>query len=129
MQSSNTSKKTRKKTAEEPVTAVPETGKVSAEIKSRSRASKSSAPKEEPKVTGRAKHRNPVASESAIPSRAVDSPVIDPVGVMTPSPESQEITHAHIETLAYSYWIARDYAHGSADEDWRRAERELKEKR
>jgi hypothetical protein len=59
----------------------------------------------------------------------MESPVIDPVGVMTPTAERQNVTHEHISRLAYSYWIARDYAHGFSEEDWHRAERELKEKR
>ena len=126
MQSSKTSKKPRKGT-EETVAAAPESGTASTEVNSKSRASKSSAPKKE---TGRAKHRNPGGSEQQqSASRAVDSPVIDPVGVMTPGPEAHDVPHAHIEKLAYSYWIARDYAHGFAEEDWHRAERELKQKR
>ena len=98
-------------------------------MKSKPRASQSSRPKKETSDTGRAKHRNPSTTESAGAARAVDSPVIDPVGVMTPSPEAQEVSHTHIARLAHSYWIARDYVHGYADEDWHRAERELKEKR
>jgi hypothetical protein len=34
-------------------------------------------------------------------------------------------THAEIARLAYSYWEARGRKHGSALEDWLRAEREL----
>lgn len=129
MQSSKTSKKTRK-VAEETVAAAPETGATSAEVKPTSRTSKSSsAKKEKASDTGRAKHRNVSAMETAVASHAVDSPVIDPVGVMTPAPEAQDVTHARISQLAYSYWIARGHAHGSPEEDWHRAERELKEKR
>jgi hypothetical protein len=127
MQSSKPSKKTGK-IAEE-TAAAPETGASSAESKTKSRASKSSSAKKETSDTGRAKHRAVSATEVNGASRAVDSPVIDPVGVMTPSPEAQEVSDAHIAKLAYSYWIARDYAHGFAEEDWHRAERELKEKR
>lgn len=128
MQSSKTSKKTRQ-SAEDTVAAVPET--VSApELKSKSRASKSSSAKKESSDTGRVKHRAASATESNGASRAaVDSPVIDPVGVMTPAPKEQEVSQANIAQLAYSYWIARDYAHGFAEEDWHRAERELKSKR
>ena len=35
-------------------------------------------------------------------------------------------THDEIARLAYSYWEARGRQHGSAAEDWSRAERELK---
>ncbi len=128
MQSSKTSKKTRK-IGQEPV-AVPENSAPALEVNTVSRASKS-------KDTGRAKHRTPSVTEPA-----VDSPVIDPVGVMTSSTDAQqsapapvetsfprEVAHEHIAKLAHSYWIARDYAHGAAEEDWQRAERELKSKR
>ncbi len=94
---------------------------------SKSRAPKPSATKKTTSETGRAKHRSASGPETLTISPAVESAVIDPVGVMTPSPEAQEATHAHISKLAYSYWIARDHAHGFADEDWHRAEREVKE--
>lgn len=128
MQSSNTSKKIRK-AAEDTGAAAPDLGTPAAESKSKSRAPKSSSTKQETKETGRAKHRNASAAEPLTATRTVDSPVIDPVGILTPSQEGQELNHTHIAKLAYSYWIARDYAHGFADEDWHRAERELKEKR
>jgi len=95
---------------------------------SKSRAPKPSATNKTTSETGRAKHRKGSGTEALTISPAVESAVIDPVGVMTPSPEAQEATHAHISKLAYSYWIARDHAHGFADEDWHRAERELQEK-
>jgi Protein of unknown function (DUF2934) len=37
---------------------------------------------------------------------------------------SQVDTEA-VARLAYSYWEARGYAHGSPEEDWLRAEQEL----
>jgi hypothetical protein len=37
--------------------------------------------------------------------------------------------HHEIAQLAYSYWENRGYEHGFADEDWLRAERELREQR
>lgn len=126
MQSSKTSKQTRK-IAEE-TAAAPEIGISASELKSKSRASKSSSAKKETSDTGRAKHRTASATEPIAASRAVDSPVIDPVGVMTPAPETQNVNQSHIAQLAYSYWIARDYAHGFAEEDWHRAERELENK-
>src|SRR5215813_4287598 len=35
-------------------------------------------------------------------------------------------SHAEIATLAYSYWANRGYTGGSAEEDWLRAEEELR---
>jgi hypothetical protein len=37
-------------------------------------------------------------------------------------------THEEIAALAYSYWEGRERRHGSAQEDWLRAERELSER-
>jgi hypothetical protein len=34
-------------------------------------------------------------------------------------------THEEISRLAYAYWEARGREHGSAENDWYRAEREL----
>ena len=63
------------------------------------------------------------------------SVILDPAGVVTPpagaeaiSGKSELVREAgpeEIAKLAYSYWIARGYSHGSAEEDWLRAEREL----
>jgi hypothetical protein len=50
----------------------------------------------------------------------------------TPHVEAKPITRPvapvaieEIAKLAYSYWVERGYAHGGAQEDWLRAEREL----
>jgi hypothetical protein len=40
--------------------------------------------------------------------------------------EAQGIDPEAIARLAYSYWEARGYAGGSAEEDWLRAEQELR---
>ena len=39
------------------------------------------------------------------------------------------LSHEEIARLAYAYWEARGYPHGSAQEDWFRAERELLSRR
>ncbi|HZS53473.1 MAG TPA: DUF2934 domain-containing protein [Bryobacteraceae bacterium] len=73
------------------------------------------------------KHR-----KAATPSKtSVANPVAttsEPILAQTDSPvfEKREITHEDIAVLAHSYWVARGYAHGSCEEDWLRAERELK---
>jgi Protein of unknown function (DUF2934) len=79
---------------------------------------------------------------AAVGSDAVHSATIDPVGIVTSSVSATELTesepftpttptvgHDEIARLAHSYWIARGYQHGSAEEDWLRAERELLAKR
>ncbi len=141
MQFSKPSKTT--KNAEETVAPAPETS-VSAESTSKPRSSKSSKSKKENGDVGTARHRRssspePIENLAAVKamstsagasSTAVDSPVIDPVGVMAPSADSsREVTQEAIAQLAHSYWIARGYTQGSAEEDWLRAERELAAKR
>jgi len=63
------------------------------------------------------KHRNSAVterSESAIaPSFAAAAPAPDP-------------TFDDVAQLAYSYWEARGYQGGSSEEDWLRAEQELR---
>ncbi|MGH9625232.1 MAG: DUF2934 domain-containing protein [Bryobacteraceae bacterium] len=36
------------------------------------------------------------------------------------------VNHAKVADLAYTYFAARGYEHGHAEEDWLRAERELR---
>jgi hypothetical protein len=43
----------------------------------------------------------------------------------TASTTAREIGHEDIARLAHSFWAARNYAHGSPEEDWLRAEKEL----
>lgn len=64
----------------------------------------------------------------SIPSDAV---IIDPVGVVVAVENDVVSQHSRedVANLAYSYWIARGYSHGYADEDWLRAETELAGKR
>ena len=42
---------------------------------------------------------------------------------------TQSPSHEEIARLAYAYWEARGHTHGSALEDWFRAERELLRRR
>ena len=108
MQSSKASKKT--KIADESISPVSEISAVS-EGTSKPRTSRSSKLKKETSETGPAKHRKVSAPE----------PVATAPVITTPS-------HDEIAKLAYSYWIARGYTHGSPEEDWLRAERELRAK-
>ncbi len=64
-------------------------------------------------------HRHKVGS--AVP----DEPVTGEVGIKSVPSAARVATREEIAKLAFSYWIARGYAHGSAEQDWLRAEQEL----
>jgi hypothetical protein len=67
-------------------------------------------PRRKPAIPKRAKHS---ASPAEKPSHSAAAAVCEP------SPDD-------IARLAYSFWEARGYAGGSSEEDWLRAERELR---
>ena len=48
------------------------------------------------------------------------------VGKTTPAVQAPHVPHEEIARLAYSYWEARKSPHPSAEDDWFRAERELR---
>jgi hypothetical protein len=52
------------------------------------------------------------------------------VSIVESAPQAQSqpriVTEAQIAARAYEYWVARGYQGGSAEEDWFRAERELR---
>ena len=57
------------------------------------------------------------------------TPSKDSVAPETPSHTAggkSEPTHAEISHRAHQYWKERGHSHGSHEEDWTRAERELK---
>ena len=62
----------------------------------------------------------PKSSAAATATRGLDSE--------TRSIEQHSPEHHEIALLAYSYWEDRGYEHGSAEEDWLRAERHLRER-
>lgn len=145
MQLSKGSKKT--KNAEETSAAVPDLGTADA---GKNRNSKSSRLKKETSEMGPAKHRkmsspenvesSPVLKSAAAAAETAvsDSRVIDPVGVMTSNAQSAKVASSsseispsreEIAQLAYSYWVERGYVAGSPQQDWLRAEQELKSKR
>lgn len=67
----------------------------------------------------------------------INGGIVDSVGVMAAAPVTEApltavaghpmpaISQEEIANLAYSYWEARGFSHGLADEDWIRAEAEL----
>lgn len=72
--------------------------------------------KKETSETGTAKHRKISSPESPLES--------SPAGGGRGSEISP--SHEEIANLAHSYWVARGYEYGSPEEDWLRAEQELK---
>jgi hypothetical protein len=64
-------------------------------------------------------------SEVASVAEASPEEVANPIAQAPP----REVTNEDIAQLAHSYWLARGCANGSSEEDWLRAERELKAQR
>lgn len=59
-------------------------------------------------------------------SRPKESASETPSAKPVPATASEAIDHQAIARLAYSYWAARGFNGGSAEEDWLRAEREIR---
>lgn len=83
-----------------------------------------------------------MAAASGAGAGSIHSDAVSSVGQMTEPqavgtaniPASEQvsqtgITQEEIAALAHSYWVARGYQHGSHEEDWLRAEQELKSRR
>ncbi len=130
MQFSKTSNKTRNKAEE---TAAGSEVATSAET-SQPRTNRSSKSKNsEPSETGSVKHRG-AAAKSAGPEQPAPAPEQKAMAVaagasQSGSTENSAVTHEEIAKLAHSYWVSRGYASGSPEQDWLRAERELKTRR
>ena len=84
-----------------------------------------------PEDVGTSNTPKAMAAAAGFESASFDAAVIDPVGVVTAPENSTGPQHSRedVAKLAYSYWIARGYSHGAAEEDWLRAEAELAGKR
>lgn len=77
------------------------------------------APRRKAVTSTRTKHSFTQAEAPAPSSVAVSAPELAPAVTSEPSFEQ-------ISMLAYSYWVARGYQGGSPEEDWLRAEQELR---
>jgi hypothetical protein len=87
------------------------------------RVSAAAAPLREKRKTSRTTH---VAKPSADPvAESVVAPVVQAVPVVAET-SAPAFTTDDIARLAYSYWEARGYQGGSPEEDWLRAEAELR---
>jgi hypothetical protein len=75
-----------------------------------------------PKASSAAMHKH-ASKQSAKPLTesvpAVDSALAGPI-------QPRAVTQDQIAALAYSYWETRGYQGGSSEDDWFRAERELR---
>jgi len=69
----------------------------------------------------------PVRRKAAAPKRAKRPAVeVSDTPVAVTAEPVIEVTNQAIAELAYSYWVARGYQDGSPEEDWLRAEQELR---
>jgi hypothetical protein len=122
MQSSETKTKRTRKTVEEKTTAAPASVAAAASeepTKTRRRAVLKTQPAE---TTPSVKHRGAARKAApAQPESVAVAAVADANG-----PVSRSIAQQEIAALAYSYWEARGFRGGSPEEDWLRAEQELR---
>ena len=103
-------------------------------------SSDAAAPRPRRPATGSRARRTSSSAATPVPPVDVDA-VVTPSSGAAPKPRRKqaapratrteakaEPSREAIAELAYLYWQARGYRHGSADEDWLRAERELRER-
>ncbi len=78
--------------------------------------------------TGAAAAASPVKRRAPRTKRA-ETPVDGKISAAPETVEQQELVvdREAIARLAYSYWEARGFTGGSSEEDWLRAEREIRE--
>jgi hypothetical protein len=131
MQFSKTSKKTRNRAEEAPAgTEMALQGDTSKPRTTRSSKSKSV----ETSDTGSAKHHKPATKSSAEPAAPANEAIAMGAAASSsavagfPATSTSAVTEHEIAKLAYSYWVARGFAPGSPEQDWLRAERELRAK-
>jgi hypothetical protein len=156
MQWNKASKKTRN-IADETQASATETN-AAAEMTPKPRTTRSSKTKKtENPETGSVKHHHKGTSAvadagtekngvrtlaAALGGASVSANIVDPVGVVAPpvqpepaiasvaeTPARRQVTQEEIAKLAYTYWIARGYGDGGAEQDWLRAEQELTARR
>jgi hypothetical protein len=73
------------------------------------------------KPAARTRSRRTASPVEATPAPALEPAVSAPETVATPAPSFEDVA-----SLAYSYWEARGCQGGSPEEDWLRAEQELR---
>jgi len=87
-------------------------------------SAKSAAPaRRKTAATSRTRTKSPAATVETTPETAIaQPPVVQAVELVT----VYEPTHEEISALAYSFWEARGYQGGSPEEDWLRAQEQLR---
>ncbi len=78
----------------------------------------------EKKVVMSASAAAPARRKSAVPTRSTRPTSVEVSG--TPEVAPAASTSDAVARLAYTYWEARGYQGGSPEQDWLRAERELR---
>jgi hypothetical protein len=100
-----------------------------AETGGTSRTSRSKAKKAETSDLGSVRHRKSRANDDreALQSNADNlAPIVGPeASGGSPVTAVERPSKEEVEKLAYSFWEARGFEHGFADQDWLRAENEL----
>jgi cytoskeletal protein RodZ len=96
-------------------------------------ATPQAAPVQEVKTVASAQEPAPVSrvktmAAAAGAEQSVAAVSAEPVAAtpkIEPAPAQRAVSQQEIAHLAYSYWVERGYAPGSAEADWLRAEQEL----
>lgn len=120
MQLKKASKKT-SKAAEQNAAVAPET--VQAEKTAKPRAGQTSRAKKSEGIemtSGRNLHKPAKNAHAEAALHVEVTPVAE-----THKNVRKNVSQDEIAALAYSYWVERGHAHGHAEQDWLRAEREL----
>jgi Protein of unknown function (DUF2934) len=74
-------------------------------------------------------NRSPVPNVEPGPSGFGTTPLSDSAATLRDRAETSTLSHAEIAAHAYRCWHERGCPEGSPEEDWHRAERELREQR
>jgi hypothetical protein len=97
-----------------------------AELKPKPRTSKSSAPKTTEVVRAETPtHHHKLSAAPVAEALAAVSESSSTGLSSTPRDSQQPVSHQQIAELAHSFWSSRGHSHGSPEDDWFRAERQL----
>jgi hypothetical protein len=124
MQSNKSSKKPRKIADSSASATLDSAG--GAELKPKPRTSKSSAPKTTEVVRAESpSHHHKLSALPVAEALAAVSESSNAGLNLTPADSPRRVTHQQIAELAHSFWTGRGHSHGSSEDDWFRAERQL----